>query len=138
MTEEIKLAEVDDIVGSLGDSQEAIVPILRAVQDKYNYLPENVLRHICEITSITPAAMHGVSTFYSQFRHRPAGEHRIKVCIGTACHVKGAETVLNTFKQFLEIPANDDTDADRLFTVEKVACLGCCMLAPAVQIDDVT
>ena len=91
-----------------------------------------------QLTEITPAAIVGVSTFYTQFRHRPVGRHIIHVCHGTACHVKGAELIQDAFQRRLEIADGDDTDADGLFTIQKVACLGCCTLAPVVQIDGVT
>jgi NADH-quinone oxidoreductase subunit F len=135
---EVDLAEVDAVVERTGRGREALIPILCALQERYNYLPEPALRRVCEKAEVTPSEVAGVSTFYTQFRHRPAGKHMIKVCIGTACHVKGAETVYHGFRQYLGIPDGEDTDADGLFTVEKVACLGCCMLAPAVQIDDIT
>ncbi|MBN1465278.1 NAD(P)H-dependent oxidoreductase subunit E [candidate division KSB1 bacterium] len=80
----------------------------------------------------------GVSTFYTQFRHKPVGEHIIQVCTGTACHVKGSEKVVDAFRRDLHIGEKDDTDPDGQFTVQKVACLGCCTLAPVVQIDKVT
>ncbi len=130
-------AFVDSIVKREGKGRHAVIPILQEVQNRYHYLPESILRRICEVSDITPASIAGVSTFYSQFRHRPAGRHTIKVCIGTACHIKGAGRVFDAFKQYLNIPKEEDTDADRLFTVEEVACIGCCMLAPAIQIDDV-
>lgn len=129
-------AFVDRLVASRGSGRQALIPILQEVQQHYHYLPETLLRRICDATGLTPADVAGVSTFYSQFRHRPAGAHRIKICIGTACHIKGADRVFDAFKRYLEIPEEEDTDPQRLFTVEKVACLGCCMLAPAVQIDD--
>ena len=129
-------AFVERLVAAKGTTRRALVPILQAVQRHYHYLPEEILRRISEKTEITPADIAGVSTFFSQFRHRPAGAHRIKVCVGTACHIKGADRVFDAFKHHLGIPEQEDTDADRLFTVEKVACIGCCMLAPAIQIDD--
>ena len=138
MDEQLNMAEIDEIIRSVGTGEHSLIPILQAIQGKYNYLPEQALRRIPELTDIHPASIAGVSTFYSQFRHQPAGRHFIKVCIGTACHVKGAETVFEAFKRYLRIPHDRDTDEDGLFTVEKVACLGCCMLAPAVQIDDIT
>jgi NADH-quinone oxidoreductase subunit F len=134
----INLNDIDQIVTDIGREPAAVIPVLQAIQERYNYLPEQALNRVCEITDITPAAITGVATFYSQFRTRPAGNHFIKVCIGTACHVMGAEAIYEAFKQHLGIPGDEDTDKDRLFTVEKVACLGCCMLAPAVQIDDIT
>ncbi len=115
-----------------------MIAILRAIQTKYNYLPQSALRRIAEKTEISPASVAGVSSFYSQFRDKPAGRHFVRVCIGTACHVKGAEDIYDALRAHLEIEEGDDTDADKLFTLEKVACLGCCMLAPAVQIDDIT
>ena len=135
---EIDSAEIDRIVAAVGGRREDLVPLLQAVQERYNYLPAEILRRIPQISDIRPASLAGVATFYGQFRLSPAGRHTVKVCIGTACHVKGAETVYESFRRHLGIGKDEDTDADRLFTVEKVACLGCCMLAPAVQIDDVT
>ncbi len=130
-------AAVDEAVRDLGSGPGQLIPILQAVQAKFHYLPEEALRRICERTETTPADLAGVVSFYSQFRTRPAGQHRIKVCIGTACHVKGADAIHEAFRQHLGIAPGTDTDAERLFTLEKVACLGCCMLAPAVQIDQV-
>ena len=131
-------AEIDLIVESLGKEERAVIPILHAIQKKYNYLPEAALRRVCEITDITPASITGVSTFYTQFRHTPVGSHIIRVCTGTACHMKGAERVFDAFIRELGIGDGGDTSADGLFTVDKVACLGCCTLAPVVQIDGVT
>ena len=136
--DEIDLEAVDAIVADIGRKPKHAIAILQAVQERYNYLPQEALDRICEITDITPAVLTGVSTFYAQFRHKPAGRHSIKVCIGTACHVMGAEAIYDAFLDHLSIPEGEDTDKDRLFTVEKVACLGCCMLAPAVQIDELT
>jgi len=129
---------VDQAVAEIGRGPEKVIPILQAIQAHYRYLPEAALRRVCEITEITPATIIGVSTFYSQFRHRPMGEHLIRVCVGTACHVKGSSLVYDAFFRHLAIPQDDDTDPDRVFTVQKVACLGCCTLAPVIQIDDVT
>ena len=137
-TERIDPREVDKIVAGLGGTREALIPILRAIQDRWGYLPEEAIARVGETTAITPAEIAGVATFYSRFRHRPAGRHTVKICIGTACHVKGAQNVFDSFKKYLGISQDEDTDADRLFTVEEVACLGCCMLAPAVQIDQIT
>jgi NADH-quinone oxidoreductase subunit F len=136
--EEIQIADIDAIIASIGRNQHHLISILRSIQDRYNFLPEVALRRIPEVTEISAASVAGVSTFYAQFRHKPAGRHFVKVCIGTACHVKGAEDIYEALRLHLGIPESEDTDSDRLFTVEKVACLGCCMLAPAVQIDDIT
>ena len=135
---EVDLQFVDQTVEQIGRGREKVIPILQAIQARYRYLPEEALRRVCEISHITPADIMGVSTFYSQFRHKPMGEHLIRVCVGTACHVKGAGLVHDAFVRHLAIPEGDDTDPDRLFTVQKIACLGCCTLAPVIQIDEVT
>jgi len=130
--------EVDRIITQTGTEPRAVIPILHAIQNKYNYLPASALRRICDSTEITPAQIYGVSTFYDQFRHTPVGEHIIQICSGTACHVKGADLVFDAFTRELSIPVNDDTDEKGQFTIQKVACLGCCTLAPVVQIDGIT
>ncbi len=130
--------EIDGIVAAAGRSADAVLPILHAIQARYNYLPRHALRRVCASTEITPAQITGVATFFSGFRLEPAGRHTIKVCIGTACHIKGADQVVDAFMRHLRIGAGHDTDPDGLFTVARVACLGCCMLAPAVQIDRIT
>ena len=135
---DLDLEFVDAAVEKIGRGPDATIPILQAIQAHYRYVPEQALRRVCEITDIDPAAIVGVATFYSQFRMRPAGEHTIRVCIGTACHVKGGEDIYEAFREHLGIGEGEDTDAERQFTVEKVACLGCCMLAPAVEIGNMT
>jgi NADH-quinone oxidoreductase subunit F len=136
--EEVDLTFVDQTVERVGTGTEKVLEILQALQAHYGYLPTESLQRVCELTDITPATITGVSTFYDQFRHQPAGKHIIHVCVGTACHVKGADQVYDEFLRYLDIPEGEDTDAQMLFTVEKITCLGCCTLAPAVQIDDVT
>ncbi|MFC1725570.1 NAD(P)H-dependent oxidoreductase subunit E [candidate division KSB1 bacterium] len=139
MTDKEKIySDIDRIVNEIGTAESAVIPILNAIQKKHNYLPQDALKRVCEITDITPAAITGVSTFYNQFRFTPVGRHLIHICNGTACHVKGSELVYDAFFRELKIKENHDTDPDGLFTLQKVSCLGCCMLAPVVQIDDVT
>jgi NADH-quinone oxidoreductase subunit F len=129
---------VDDAVERLGRRTEAVIPILQAIQVHYRCLPQEALERVCRLTEITPATIEGVSTFYGQFRRRPVGEHLVRVCHGTACHVKGAELVHDALRRRLAVAEGEDTDAAGQFTIEKVACLGCCTLAPVVQIDGVT
>jgi len=136
--DEVDLTFVKVAIDRIGTDKEKVLEVLQELQRHYGYLPEEALERVCELTEITPASIAGVSTFYSQFRHRPAGRHTIRVCIGTACHVKGGEQIYDSFKRHLDIPDEEDTDMEKMFTVEKVACLGCCMLAPAIQIDDIT
>ena len=134
----IELAPVAEAVARIGRTADKTIPILQALQEHYRYLPQPALRRVCELTDITPAALLGVATFYSQFRLKPAGRHTINVCNGTACHVKGSERVTDAVRRALKIPEDGDTDPDGVFTVQKVACLGCCTLAPVLQIDRVT
>jgi NADH-quinone oxidoreductase subunit F len=130
--------KVDRIVSEIGGTPDKVIPILQAIQDKFNYLPEEAMKRVCETTEIIPSSIHGISTFYSQFRLKPVGKHIIKVCVGTACHVKGATLVYDAFRRTLKLNGTEDTDAEGMFTLEKVACLGCCTLAPVVQVDDIT
>ena len=128
----------DNIVNHHGTSPESVIPILQEIQQEFNYLPEDALQRVCEQTDISASQIIGVASFYSQFRFRPVGKHIIKVCVGTACHVKGAMLVYDAFYRKLKLEGNEDTDTEGLFTLEKVACLGCCTIAPVVQIDDMT
>jgi len=135
---EIEIRDIDAIVEELGTQQRSVIPILQAIQERYNYLPEEALRRVCEISDITAAQIVGVASFYSQFRFTPAGTHMIKVCVGTACHVKGAGQVYDAMKRELKLGEKEDTTESGQYTIEKVNCLGCCTLAPVVQIDEVT
>jgi len=132
------LKVVDRAVEKIGRKAHDVIEILQTIQDHYRYLPEDAMRRLCEISDITPASIAGISTFYTQFRHRPVGRHMISVCHGTACHVKGAGLVTDALKRALNLKEGEDTDKEGLFTLQKVACLGCCTLAPAVKIDDIT
>ncbi len=132
----IDLTAVDRMIEQIGRGPDAVIPILHAVQREYRYLPQEALRRICEQTEITPAAITGVASFYDHFRHHPVGKHMISVCTGTACHVKGADLVDDAIRHELKLAPHEDTDTEGEFTVQKVACLGCCTLGPVVQIDD--
>ena len=129
---------VEEIVKSTGREKDKVIPILQEVQKRLNYIPSEALKHICRITDITPGQISGVSTFYSQFRHIPAGKHTVKICSGTACHVKGSQLISESFRRVLKIDDTRSTSPDNLFSIEEVACLGCCTLAPVVQIDGKT
>ena len=134
---DLDLTFVDQCVDRIGKAPRFVLPLLQAIQGHYGYLPTEALEYLCTVSECHPSDVWSVATFYDQFRLRPAGKHFVRVCVGTACHVKGANRIYDAFREHLNISGTDDTDARRLFTVEKVACLGCCMLAPAVQIDDV-
>ncbi len=129
---------IHNILEEKGRGKDAVIPILQSIQKAYNFLPEEALRMVCEDSDITHAEIIGVAGFYAQFRFRPAGKHLIKICTGTACHVKGAGLVYDAVMRELNLKPGEDTDAKRLYTLQKVSCLGCCTLAPVVQIDDVT
>jgi len=134
----VDLKFVDEVVERYGREPDAVIPILQAMQDHYGYLPGEGLLRICETSQITPASVAGVSSFYDMFRHKPVGQFIVRVCRGTACHVTGAERVEDALRRQLRIPAGEDTDAAGQFTLEQVACLGCCTLAPVVKIQEAT
>jgi NADH:ubiquinone oxidoreductase subunit E len=136
--QEPPLAFVERIVQHLGRSEEAAIPILQAIQAHYRYLPDEALKRVCELTEITPAQIAGTSSFYSQFRRSPLGRHLVRVCHGTACHVANARQLTDELRRRLEIPDGADTDPQRMFTVDEVACLGCCSLAPVIMVDGQT
>ena len=135
-TREQFIQAVDEIIERIGTSRQVIIPLLQALQEKFNYLPAEAIERVYEKTEIDRAQLISVSTFYSQFRHIPLGRHLIKVCTGTACHVKGATNVYDAFVRELKIKEGSVTTDDRQFSIEKIACLGCCTLAPVVQIDE--
>jgi NADH-quinone oxidoreductase subunit F len=130
------IATTDAIIDRIGMSRQIIIPLLQALQGEFGYLPAAAIERIYERTEIDRAQLISVSTFYSQFRHIPLGKHLVKVCTGTACHVKGAGNVYDAFVRELKIEEGSVTSPDKLFSVEKIACLGCCTLAPVVQIDE--
>lgn len=129
---------VDEVIAYTGKEADKVILILQEVQKRLNWLPSEALRYICEITDVTAEQISGVSTFYSQFRHLPVGKHTIKICAGTACHVKGSPLISDAFKRVLKISDTRNASPDNLFSIEEVACLGCCTLAPVVQIDNKT
>ncbi len=115
----------------------ALIPLLQAAQETYGYVPESGIDHISEIVGIPAAEIYGVITFYSQFRLRPMGRHIVKVCDGTACHVNASTAIIKTIEDELQIGNNETTD-NGLFTLQKVACLGCCSLSPVIMINEET
>jgi len=137
-TDAVDLRFVDDLIERLGRGRESAIPILQAIQAHYRYLPDEALQRVCARTEITPAQIAGTSTFYSQFRRSPVGRHVVRVCHGTACHVAGAEPITDELRRHLGIPPGADTDPSREFTLDRVACLGCCSLAPVMMIGEET
>ena len=134
----VDLTFAEQAVVRVGCKPDAVIPILQALQEHYGYLPEEALRRVCETSDITPAAIAGVASFYDMFRFSPTGKHVVRVCRGTACHVAGAERVGDALRRHLNIPAGADTDHAKQFTIEQVACLGTCTLAPVVKVGEAT
>jgi NADH:ubiquinone oxidoreductase subunit E len=132
------LCFVDELIDRRGTGREGAIPILQAIQSHYRYLPDDALRRVCERTEITPAQIAGTSSFYAQFRRSPVGLYVVRICHGTACHVAGAEQITQELRRHLAIPPAADTDPDRRFTLDAVACVGCCSLAPVMMIEDDT
>ena len=112
-----------------------LIPILQAVQDEYRYLPEEILNYVATALSIPPARVFGVATFYTYFALEPKGKHVIRLCDGTACHVKNSIPILEALRKKLGLTAKNKTTPDMLFTLETVACLGACGLAPVVMVN---
>ncbi len=132
--ENIDLNKLDPILEKYSGTSGNLITILQNAQDIYGYLPLEVLRAIACRTGVKPAAVYGVATFYTQFRLKPVGKHVILLCQGTACHVNGSESILLALSEELKIKEGETT-ADGIFTLESVACLGCCSLAPVMMID---
>ena len=129
--------KVDAILAKYAGKQGSLIPILQEVQSMYNYLPKDVLEYVAEQTKIPVSEIYGVVTFYSLFHLNPRGRNVIRVCQGTACHVRGGKTILQKLEKELGIKAGETTP-DLRFTLETVACIGACGLAPVMQINDDT
>lgn len=114
-----------------------LVPVLQRVQEADGYLSAGALGRVSRWLKVSENEVYGVATFYAQFRFTPPGKHHIKVCLGTACHVKGGEQMLDVLQRRLDISPGETTE-DREYDLQRVACLGCCALAPVVTIDDKT
>jgi NADH-quinone oxidoreductase subunit E len=119
------------------NQEGALIPLLQSAQDSYGYIPEKVIHYIGEVVNIPAADIYGVITFYSQFRLKPLGKNVIRICEGTACHVNGAKTILKALQDELGIGVGETTE-DGLFTLQSVACLGCCSLAPVIMVNEET
>ncbi len=132
----VDLSPVDRIVDRIGPEPHQLIPLLHALNHHYHYLPPPALARLAAATRIPHDQIVGVASFYAQFRSRPRGQHVVQVCRGTACHVAGADRVLAELRRELGIPAGHDTDPAGIATIEAVGCLGCCTLAPVVEIDD--
>ena len=131
-----KFEKVCSILNRFGRRPAGLIPILQAIQHEYQYLPEEVLTYVATSLDVPPARVFGVATFYAHFALEPKGKHVIRICDGTACHVKQSLPVLEALHKKLGTSEKNKTTADMMFTVETVACLGACGLAPVVVIDE--
>lgn len=133
----IDTSKLDAIIESYGCKKSNLIAILQKVQEIYRYLPEEALIYIgTKIEGLSPATVFGVATFYAQFSLEPKGKYEIKVCDGTACHVRGSMPVLNAIRAKLNMPEGQLTSDNELFSLETVSCLGACGLAPVVVINE--
>lgn len=128
------LTLLEDVLSQYAGSSSNLITILQKAQNIYGYLPKDVMYCIAEKVGISPADVMGVATFYSQFKLTPIGKYLIMSCQGTACHVNGSERITAAISEYLGI-GNGETTQDGLFTLENVACLGCCSLAPVIMIN---
>ena len=141
-TDVFDLSRLDSVFDEYAAVKGSLITILQKAQDIYGYLPPEVIKHIAARTGIKPAKILGVVTFYTQFRLKPVGKYLILLCQGTACHVNGSGTIEEIILSFLSTPESPlkegETTRDGLFTLQNVACLGCCSLAPVMMINGET
>lgn len=124
-----------EILSPYEGKQDQLIPILQKVQGELGYLPDDAMLEIARTTGLSESRVYAVASFYAQFRFTPRGKHSFMVCRGTACHVKGAEKILEEAERSLGI-VEGETTKDLQYTLETVACIGCCALAPCVMIDE--
>jgi len=126
---------LDGILSSYESEPGKLVPILLDVQAGIGYLPEEVIAAVARFLDITIGQIYAVASFYTQFRLTPVGRHRVTVCRGTACHIRGAPDILRQIEEEIDIPEGE-TSEDLEYTLESVACIGCCALAPVIKINE--
>ena len=135
--QEIDLTAANQVIDKFLNMKGALMPVLQEVQDAYGYLPEPCVHLIAERLNVYTSQIYGVMTFYAQFHLEPRGKYIIRVCMGTACHVKGAGRIADTVTERLGI-GHADTTEDLKFTAEHVACIGACGMAPVIMVNDAT
>ncbi|MDY0270538.1 NADH-quinone oxidoreductase subunit NuoE [Trichloromonas sp.] len=135
--EEIDLTGANQVIDKYIDMKGALMPVLQGVQEFYGYIPEPTVHLIAERLNVYPSQIYGVLTFYAQFHLEPRGKYIIRVCMGTACHVKGASRIADTLTDRLKI-GHAETTEDLKFTAEYVACIGACGMAPVIMVNDAT
>ncbi len=133
----IDLSVLDPLIEKYKGKKGSMIPLLQGAQSKLGYLPKPAFEKIAQDTGLKLSDMYGVATFYAQFRLKPVGKHIVKVCHGTACHVQNASKLTDALAESLNVKDGETTE-DGLFTLESVACLGCCSLAPVMMIGEET
>lgn len=133
--DEIDWTKIDEVIGRYKEKKGALIPVLEEVQGIVGYLPKDVLCKVADALNISRSIVYGIVTFYSFFSINPRGRNVIRVCLGTACYVKGGESILSRIKELLKIETGELT-ADKKFSLEAVRCLGTCGLAPVLMIND--
>ena len=126
--------QLSSILEPYRGQRESLIPALQKVQEKFGYLPEDAVSEVAHFLGPSKSEIYGVASFYAQFRFERQGEHTIKVCQGTACYVQGGRRILEAVEEELGIPSGKTTE-DYKFTLERVACVGCCALAPVMIAD---
>lgn len=129
------IACVKDVLSNNKQDREDLIPILQKVQARLGYLPALAMEEIAIALRVATVDVYGIATFYNQFRLNPPGKHQVKVCLGTACYMVGGNITLQSFERRMEINEGE-TSADRLYSLDRVACVGCCAMAPVVVVDD--
>jgi NADH-quinone oxidoreductase subunit E len=130
------IGRVDEILAKYDKNATRLVPILQEVQHVYNYLPEDVMAYVAAQLKIPASTVYGVATFYAHFTLSPKGKNIIRICDGTACHVRKSTEIIKTLENELGLSEQKQTSDDMLFTLEQVACIGACGLAPVITIND--
>jgi len=131
----VTTSEYQEVFSGFRGTPGDLIPILQSLQQKQGYISQEAVREISRFLKVTENHIFGVASFYSQFRFTPPGRHSIKVCLGTACHVRGGQILLQTLERELAVTTGQTTP-DRRFDLQRVACLGCCALAPVVAVDN--
>ena len=127
--------QISKVVTSFEGKRNEVIPMLQAVQSEVGYLPEEAIQAIAERIGMPESKVYSTATFYSQFYFNPRGKHSVKVCLGTACHVRGGMLVMDALERELKIKPGESTE-DLQFSLERVNCVGSCALAPVVMVDD--
>ncbi len=136
MEQKIDITILDKAIAEFGNEEKALIAILQRAQEEYRYLPREIFPYLSKKLDIPEARIYGVATFYENFSLEQKGKYIIKICDGTACHVRKSIPVLNEIKKQLNLGAGQKTTEDFLFTVETVSCLGACGLAPVMMINE--